>query len=304
MSYTNVGFWVDKEALREFAAAQNPAMPPREAVKVLYDYCREHAEEMDMEDIFTDFHSGWLSALDEAARKLGLPEPLRFSDIMNRKEPPFPYPYAYDHEVSFGYLSAADARIVAETLADAEKLVLDDPNADEIKNGLTVFRKLCGNAVETGRDMIFFGADYLEEDGEETEPAPESPAIAPYLGHVRLLATITIIPGILYYLGALQIGPLSCGNLSINEFAEKWRSLFEMEIGYFLIFLPCFLYFMILMQIWGKFSGVIKKRLWLGALLLLFFSYITLYKAFPGLIKWEGMTLLLGGIVIWCEKRQ
>ncbi len=303
MSFSFAGYYMDDDALRKFAAEQDQSAPPKRALKMLYDYCDQEGQEIDFDEIFTDCHTSWFDALDEAVKQIGFPEDFSFWNIMDRKTPPFPYPYDHNNELSFGYLSAAEAKDISDKLQDAEKQT-GEAWDDEVRNGLVIFRERCNEAVKHKKSILFLECRDWEKGEEETPPEEPTErddyaAGDPRFSFLKLISTIFSIPLILHYLGVVQIGLVVCGNLSGAEFVEKWHKLFEMEIGYFLIIFPPALYLSVLLLIWGRFRWVVRKRLFLLSLLLLTVSFITLYRAFPGLVKNEAIICLITGIVLW-----
>lgn len=149
--------------------------------------------------------------------------------------------------------------------------------------------------------------DEIIKNIQETDVSPSdfsaSPSSSsPHLGQIQFFATVLALPGIGYYLGAMQLGPLLFGKISAEEFAEKWRNLFSMQIGLFLIVLPLIFYILLLTSIWGKFTGKTRKRLLLGSLLTGVLSYIALGAHYGALVNSLGMSLLIGAFVYWLRR--
>ena len=297
MGYSYEGYYVDPVSLREFAAKTAPETPPGEALNRLYSFCENNGSLLELEDAFKDTHPSWFLALDHTMQKLGIPECLSLSNLICAQVPPFPYPH--NEEICFGYLSGKDAATLADKLVDVESMPHEEADSDEIVHGLVLFRQCCRNAVAEKKDIVFIPLDYLDE---ETDVSPSdfsaSPSSSsPHLGQIQFFATVLALPGIGYYLGAMQLGPLLFGKISAEEFAEKWRNLFSMHIGLFLIVLPLIFYILLLTSIWGKFTGKIRKRLLLGSLLTGVLSYIALGAHYGALVNSLGMSLLIGAFV-------
>ncbi|UKI34514.1 MAG: hypothetical protein L6W00_14750 [Lentisphaeria bacterium] len=293
---------MDPVALREFAAKTAPETPPGEALNRLYSFCENNGSLLELEDAFMDTHPSWFLALDHTMQKLGIPECLSLSNLICAQVPPFPI-----------HIMRKFALVICrEKMLRLWRINLSMWNPFPMRKRILMKSSMgwfsFGNAVETLllRKRILFSFHWIIWMRKRMflplifSASPSSSS--PHLGQIQFFATVLALPGIGYYLGAMQLGPLLFGKISAEEFAEKWRNLFSMQIGLFLIVLPLIFYILLLTSIWGKFTGKIRKRLLLGSLLTGVLSYIALGAHYGALVNSLGMSLLIGAFVYWLRR--